>query len=230
MMYRSRAWRAFRLNMIAWADSRCERCFRNETHGVVLQVHHKAYVRGRAAHEYAPSDVEVICKGCHAEEHGIIRPKRGWLRAGEDDAGDLSEECEVCGTEIRYVVEIWHGKWGVLFVGRDCAERMCEADEAISLSDLKRRARRRAGFLASPRWKQVDGCTHCLRQNGSELCIRFQAGHYWIVVGGRRGKWSHRSSTDARSALFDLIESGELQKWIERQRVSARPARSARPR
>lgn len=230
MTYRSSEWKRFRLRLIAIADSRCERCGRREGDGVVLQAHHRIYVPGREAHDYPPQDMEVICKGCHAAEHGIIRPGRGWTRAGEEDTGDLGEQCEVCGTEIRHVVEIWHSKWSVLFVGRDCAERMCETDEAASMSDLKRRARRRATFVASSRWKRLDARRTCLRQHDSELCIRFERGRYWIFVNGIQGNTSHRTEQDARSFLFDVIESGRLQRWIDGRPLNARRARSAQPR
>lgn len=106
--YRHADWLAFRAGVIRLDDGRCVRCFRGVGDGAILQVHRREYFSGRLPWEYALSDGETPCKGCHAEEYGHIMPRWGWALIGTDDLGDLSGECELCGTELRYTFAILH--------------------------------------------------------------------------------------------------------------------------
>jgi ribosomal protein S27AE len=60
----------------------CERC----GSGSSLQVHHKTYEHHFAEHAHL-EDLELLCRFCHANEHGIPTPNRlqpdGWRAAGE---------------------------------------------------------------------------------------------------------------------------------------------------
>jgi len=100
--YNRTEWRTFREELLRLHDGVCGRCYRGQPEGVVLQVHHKIYIRGRLPWEYPPEACEVLCKGCHAEEHGRIMPQSGWEHFGDyDDLGAPDGECELCGTAIR---------------------------------------------------------------------------------------------------------------------------------
>jgi 5-methylcytosine-specific restriction endonuclease McrA len=65
---RSRAWRAFRAEMLTLADGTCAHCGVSEQTSMllVLDVHHLSY--DRLGWEL-PHDVVVLCRPCHEAEH-----------------------------------------------------------------------------------------------------------------------------------------------------------------
>ena len=89
---------------------KCTKCGREKPE-VVLQVHHKEYQSGNPPWGYSTGMCETLCKGCHAREHGEIRPNEGWDLNYQEDLGGLNGECECCGTSIRYVFFIHHKHW-----------------------------------------------------------------------------------------------------------------------
>ena len=54
-----------------------------------LQVHHLHYFDGRKAWEYEDFELITLCKHCHAEEHGHVKPTFGWKYEGMEDLEDL---------------------------------------------------------------------------------------------------------------------------------------------
>ena len=60
-------WTVFRAFVFVVKGQRCEKC--GSTH--CLNLHHIKYVPGRKAWEYTCNEVQVLCKECHAKEHGI---------------------------------------------------------------------------------------------------------------------------------------------------------------
>lgn len=78
-LYRRKEWIEFREKCFEYADFTCAICGRNQEH-VVLNVHHPHYEQGKLPWEYEVEDCEVLCKGCHAREHGIIEPEDWWIR------------------------------------------------------------------------------------------------------------------------------------------------------
>ena len=66
---RSRAWRAFRAEMLALTEGTCEGCGVSESESLllVLDLHHLCY--DRLGWEL-PDDVRVLCRPCHENEHG----------------------------------------------------------------------------------------------------------------------------------------------------------------
>src|SRR5579872_6876742 len=99
-LYRSEEWKKFRTEMIRLGDGTCVHCRRMASAGVILQVHHKKYIPGHKPWQYSYDDCEVMCRGCHAREHGIVQPSDGWELFGHDDLGAPDGECERCGTRI----------------------------------------------------------------------------------------------------------------------------------
>ena len=73
------------------------------------------------------------------QRHGIIEPTSGWTLISIDDLGGLEGICERkgCGTEIRYLHEIYHPNWGNLSVGSSCVELLTREDQSISKAALK---------------------------------------------------------------------------------------------
>jgi len=96
--YRSSDWDIFRKEVIELDGGACVECKRTVKDEVVLQVHHKEYIKGKLPWEYPYNSCETLCKGCHAAKHGIIPPKSGWEYAGSHDLEELIGKCELCGS------------------------------------------------------------------------------------------------------------------------------------
>ena len=112
---------------------KCLQCERS-TPEVVLQIHHETYIKGKPPWEYSLSDCRTLCKGCHAKEHKIIEPSRGWTLISIDDLGGLDGICERknCETEIRYEHLTYHPNWGYKIVGSTCIEHLTQEDRLLS--------------------------------------------------------------------------------------------------
>lgn len=68
-------WQLRRLEALRAAGFRCERCGWI-SHGLRgLEVHHRTYER---LGQELPADLEVLCRLCHAEEHGIALFVDNW--------------------------------------------------------------------------------------------------------------------------------------------------------
>ena len=63
----SKEWKEIRLELLIHKECRCERCNR-KYRPRFLHVHHLTYER---LGNEEPEDLEVLCAGCHATEHGI---------------------------------------------------------------------------------------------------------------------------------------------------------------
>jgi hypothetical protein len=59
-------------------------------------------------------------------------PRTDWTYLAEDDLGDRSGSCGMCGTRIRYVVTVIHKEYGELEVGRQCAGKLTSPQPADS--------------------------------------------------------------------------------------------------
>jgi hypothetical protein len=166
--YHKAEWKAFRARRIELDGFKCVDCERYEFDGAVLQVHHKRYIKGNKPWDYAPDDCETLCKGCHAEKHGRIVPKSGWTYVCDDDLGDLSGTCEVCGTGLRYVFTISHDNWFDLEVGTICCDNLTGTKIA---SDKRKDVERKNRFVNSPRWKS-GALGSAIIENKTEIIIR----------------------------------------------------------
>lgn len=62
-------WQKLRLEVLASSDWKCAWCGNGLSDGETLHVHHRQYFKGREPWEYEPGQLEVLCKGCHQDEH-----------------------------------------------------------------------------------------------------------------------------------------------------------------
>ena len=69
---KSDKWAQMKLDLIEIRGQKCERCESKRTFKY-LHLHHLTYER--VFHE-EPSDLELLCGGCHVSEHGIEKPKK----------------------------------------------------------------------------------------------------------------------------------------------------------
>ncbi|SFX70333.1 MULTISPECIES: HNH endonuclease [Azotobacter] len=217
-LHADKKWAVFRARIIELDSGACLECGRTEADGVVLQVHHKHYIRGRKPWEYDPSDCETLCKGCHAREHGEIRPSTGLEYIGEDDLGDLFGTCELCDTAIRYVHHIQHPHWEPMGVGTDCCDNLTGTEEATKARKRLGRLRR---FLTSSKWSEKGG-RHTIQHKGYKAAIVAQAHFFRLEIDDVFGKQDHETLIEAKEFLFDFIDSGQAAEFFERWKARAK--------
>lgn len=214
--YNKSEWEVFRDEVIELDGGACRECNRSRKDGVVLQVHHKSYINGKAPWEYPYDMCETLCKGCHAAEHGIILPKKGWAYAGSHDLDDLCGTCELCGSAIRYVFYVTHPKWLTLEVGTVCCDNLTETKTA---SALRRKEDRKLSFLSSPRWKKKDNTIN-IKQKGVEISILEDQSCFRIVMGNIQGKFSYTTLDEAKEKIFEFIDSGAADEFFKKRKKS----------
>lgn len=137
-------------------------------------------------------------------------PKSGWMLIGSDDLGDLSGECEYCGTDLRYTYAIIHPSWGAMVVGTDCCDNLTGTMLASEHHEkyLKKMERRKR-FVSSKRWKRIRSGGEWLIQEGLSVFILPSANKFLIRMGSVEGAARYDSAIDAKLKAFDFIESGE---------------------
>ena len=207
--YRAKEWFLFRKHLLELAENHCENCGRGPAQGAVIQIHHKVYIPSRKPWEYSPDQCSVLCKGCHAKEHGLIQPTSDWEISGEDDLGGLDGICDYCGNEIRYVFFITHPKWQTMAVGTNCCDRLTRSTQATGYLNQKKR------FLISNRWRRIpDDSGSVLLHKGIRLEIISEKNVFRITADGQRGKLTFSSEREARQALFNLLFDGTIQSYL----------------
>lgn len=137
-LYYNSQWYEFAKKVKHRDHNKCVKCHRTNNQ-TILQVHHKLYINGLAPWEYSLSDCITLCKGCHAREHKLIEPNKGWTLILITDLREVIGVCERkgCGTDIRYENLIYHPDWGYKNVGRFCLEYLTQEDRMISNNVLK---------------------------------------------------------------------------------------------
>ena len=209
--YKSREWFKFRSAALLRHGHACEYCGQKREDGVVLQIHHPAYHKDRMPWQYEISEIEVLCRGCHAKEHGIIQPSSDWSLVGEDDLGSPDGECDYCGREIRNVYFIEHSNWQNLVVGSGCCEKLCQSKFE---SEYQKRVARRSRFLAKSSWQEnLDGTSSA---NHRKFNIRLVAssGKVHFVINGIKGRKQYDDPHYAKWELFEKFESYEIEKYF----------------
>ena len=151
-LWTNEEWYSFCVSIKQRDGNRCTHCHRASSE-VTLQVHHEIYVPNKAPWEYSLSDCITLCKGCHAREHGLIEPQRGWTLISIDDLGDLIGTCERkgCNSSIRYEHLTYHPNWGYKTVGSTCIEHLTQADIALS-SDVLKIYKKISDFVHKSEW------------------------------------------------------------------------------
>lgn len=212
-LYADKKWAIFRERVIELDGGVCIVCGRRRPE-VVLQVHHKQYISGRKPWQYDYSDCETLCRGCHAREHGEIRPDLGWEYIGEDDLGDLAGSCELCGTAIRYVHYVLHEHWEQMGVGTNCCDTLTGTREA---TEARRRLGRLRRFLSSSKWNG-ESEHQTIKFRGFQLAVVLEPAGYKLVVDNVLGKKLFETASHAKEFAFDFIDSGQAKEYAEQRR------------
>ena len=184
-LYTNKKWDTFSARVKQRDGYKCLQCQRGADE-VVLQVHHEVYIEGKPPWEYPLSDCRTLCKGCHAREHKLIEPARGWILIAIEDLGGLDGVCERknCGHEIRYAHVSYHPGWGYKVVGSTCVQHLRQKDKLLS-SDVIKLYKNISKFIHESDW--VNGFTkkgkkyisskykhHTIRIYGEENAHSFQ--------------------------------------------------------
>jgi len=206
------------------------------------QVHHLTYLKNRNVWEYPDEFLVTLCKQCHAKEHGITPPSSGWTYMDFDDLGEMSGECEKCHTSIRYQHHLFHPDWGVLTVGKLCADNLTRTDIASKKEkEVKSYANRLKKFIVSNRWESITDCegitSYKIRQDKYNIWVKKELNEYdvweyyvWIrfIVSPKNsfhkkdfwsewyvGKKRFESLDEAKTHVFRIINSGVLDKHVK---------------
>jgi hypothetical protein len=184
----------------------------------VLQVHHKFYFAGRLPWQYLHNECEALCRGCHAEEHGLVRPKSGWQHFGfSDDLGAPDGECELCGTSIRYVFPVYHEKWGTMEVGEICCDHLTSSTFATEYMTVQRkRLDRRKRFVSSSRWDKSGSL--CIVQKNAMVCVVREGAAFRLHLNRTPGNLKFDSALEAKIKAFDLFETGAAERFLQKMR------------
>lgn len=234
-IYVNEEWLAFSEKVKRRDDYKCLQC-RRRAPEVTLQVHHEIYIAGKAPWDYAISDCRTLCKGCHAKEHGLIEPDRGWTLLAIDDLGGPDGICERkgCGAEIRYAHSTYHPKWGYRVVGSTCVEHLTQEDRLLS-SSVIHIYKNVSHFVHTAEWeggatkngKRYISSTykhHQIRIYGEEQVHSFQLGlkekgirwHKFGEVFSAKGKCTLAVKELAYVALRGTLSDSEEEKCLLR--------------
>jgi hypothetical protein len=213
--YRRPEWIEFRADILERDGWRCHRCGRGATDRATLQVHHEEYLVGRLPWEYPPRLCVTLCKGCLAVEHGKIFPWSDWDLVSDNDLGDLSGECDLCGTELRYEFLIEHPKWFPMIVGTHCCDTLTGSDAA---SQIRREKERLTRFIASKRW-QFSPHGIKIRRSKMDFEIAIDEKGYFIQILKKNGKKRFPTIEQAKAAVFELIETGKAAEYFEKNKL-----------
>jgi hypothetical protein len=210
--YNTIAWKEFRNSVIELDGFQCVHCERHKSDGAILQVHHKKYISGLKPWEYAREECLTLCKRCHAEQHGLVFPKFGWNYVCDEDLGDLSGECELCGTQLRYQYSVAHENWFDMEVGTVCCDNITGTQIA---SELKKKHERRIRFINSKRWKE-DSQYCAIKIDGVDISIQQNSDKFNIKIKNFVGKKEFESLKECKSHLFDIYNDGSLKRFTKK--------------
>jgi len=216
--YLSNNWKEFREYIIDIDGNKCTMCgkSRKET---VLQVHHKRYIKGLKPWEYGAKDCVTLCRGCHASEHGLIKPKFGWEYVGEEDLGDLIGTCEHCGSSLRYNFYIFHQNWGTIEVGTYCCDNLTDSTIASNMMESQRKYNdRKTRFIKSKRWKTLNNVSR-IKQGNFDIEIRNVNSNFFMKIHGLKSSVPYLSLNEAKTKAFDVIESGKLSEYMKKHNI-----------
>jgi len=217
--YYRKDWLNYRDEIIERDGGICIKCGRGSLEGAILQVHHKQYLSGKLPWEYPHDYCETLCKGCHAGQHGIIKPFTGWECVGYEDLGEISGECELCGTSIRHVFVVQHEKWPPMEVGEVCCDHLTDTCVATNhMGVLRSVEARQQRFVESTRWKYGEHGTCHIRQKGVNLEVEPVDCKFRLRVNDIQGRRRLSSIQDAKRLAFELLENGALEAFLEKRK------------
>jgi len=224
-LYHKTEWKTFRDEVIELDGYKCKDCGRTSNE-VILQVHHKKYVKGKLPWEYPLQDCEALCKGCHSSRHGITKPQIGWDFIGQEDLGDLNGTCENCGATIRHSFLVQHENWGTMEVGTFCCDKLTDSNLVSNLLESQTSYKsRKTRFGKSKRWKFDDNGNHKIKQSNFEIELINKGDFFNIKIHNQVSNKKYDSLEIAKAKVFDVIESGEFIAYLDRHKIIYRESK-----
>lgn len=234
--YRDKKWYDKRREIIERDNHTCIRCNRQLSDDQ-LQVHHLHYFEDRKPWEYEDFELITLCKHCHAEEHGKIKPTTGWRWEEMTDLGDLVGECEYCNQAIRYAHVISHPDWGIMTVGRQCAEKLTSQPELSEYEErAKRLAQKYSRYINSPNWKNFKN-GYFMDYDGRHIKIWSHITYFNLEIEvplwdrntlklhfvKLSSKQQYNTLKDAKTKAFEVITDRSLIKYCEKHYTNDTP-------
>lgn len=140
-------------------------------------------------------------------------PHTGWLFGGHVDHEESTEKCDMCGKlNIRYTHQVHHPEHESLWVGCECAEKMCGSDAPSRAEKAsKSRSQRRAKWLTRTWHDTMSGNIRVKTPETIAVVTRNTGGgHGYVLID--RGSNSRRFSpgtfateVEAQLAAFDAL-------------------------
>lgn len=115
--------------------------------------------------------------------------------------GDIADNCELCGQDIRYVYAITHSQWGSMAVGTDCCDCLtgtAQASEHHNKYIRKIDTRKRSA--GSKRWKIFENGDIQISQKGIRVQIVAIEQKFIIVMNTVKGKELFDTVLDVKCA------------------------------
>lgn len=218
--YMTPEWELRRAEVLERDQMRCVECLRGAQHPVQLQVHHKRYEAGKMPWEYPLDDLETLCSGCHAVKHRKFPPMAGWDFIEHVDHEEVCEECDLCGTEIRYGFIVDHKDWEPMQVGTVCCDFLTGETMAMKIrKEIAKHGGRIEAFCKSD-WEQ----THRgLEKAPIKAVIVDQDGQFEAEAMGGPVPGRFTSIVDAQRAIFAFLHDRARQfARLRRARQKAR--------
>lgn len=194
-------WLDYRAKVLKRRNFKCERCGATQN----LHVHHPEYGNGRKPWEYHVDFCELLCRGCHAKEHGKVPPDSNWILLFSDLEFNCPSDpipCSACQRDITWHFTIFHPDWGEWVVGSGCAERLSLSAEAQYLQGYQRRM---DTFLHSPRWNDEGGAM-TIKQDGQLCRIEVTQDKIRVQIGDKNGQENYADVNAAKQRIFLVLE------------------------
>ncbi|MEM9737526.1 MAG: hypothetical protein AAF770_00260 [Bacteroidota bacterium] len=215
-IYQMSPWLTFRNKILKLDAYRCVRC-EQTLHNRSLQVHHKYYIQGRMPWEYPIQACLVLCRSCHAQYHGKIRPRKGWQYMGYHICKKGKEKCGNCATPIKHCYFLFHPQWGTLLTGEICCNQLTKTYYA---SSQKKKEKKRATYLANSKWIKTEKARIERRYKGRHIIIFAYQGFFFLKIDHRLGKKKFASYVQAKNHAFNIIQDGILELYEANQASS----------
>ncbi len=133
-------------------------------------------------------------------------PRKGWTLLDVVDEG-FGQECEWCGTAIRYVHYIFHPETNQnSSCGCVCAEHLTEdyVTGRKRESKLKQKHTRLHRFLNSPRWYRLLPKYNLYRLD-KRILIYKKNNHFMLKIHDLWGKKKYSTEEEAKIAAFNYL-------------------------
>jgi hypothetical protein len=139
-------------------------------------------------------------------------PHKGWEHSSIEDLEELSGQCEMCGTSLRYVHHLWHPqREESVAVGCNCAAKLTEdyVNPRLREKAAKGKSARNVRWLKKEWTPSHKGFT--LKALGYRMTV-FQIqkspyqGMWGYFVGETRGSAPCKTLNGAKVACRDLID------------------------